>query len=247
MLHLLSSFFIGRSTTLLLMLLIWCSQSASLKAQTQEIPSTSVPLMFYGGVQSLQSRYEVFYPSTPHLSVVKPWQLVAGARLSSRWSIQLGYTYSRDIFDLNPSYTGTNDAGEPTSGSRYSGQWEQAAPLVLRYSLVQRSVPRLQLDAIVGTTLVASRFEYDETRKVNSLVVYHTHSSDRTTQLYITAGLGLRYPFGKHFEGVFDYSYSRNLKSVSEGLHLQVTGNRFGLTRAYSLGVRYRFNFGKRT
>jgi hypothetical protein len=203
-------------------------------------------MKFYGGIQSLISSYEVFYPSAPHLSRISPWQLVAGTQLSSRWAVQVGYTYSHDVHDHNPSYTGTTVSGEPMSGSLYNELWEQAIPLGFRYCLLRWPKPRLQIDVIAGTTVVTSRFQFDEVNKISSRVTHEFHSSGHATQLYATLGLGARYPFGRHFEGVFDYSYSRNLRSVPEGLHLAVSGNEWGLTRAYSLGLRYRFNLKKK-
>lgn len=77
-------------------------------------------------------------------------------------------------------------------------------------------------------------------------MVREVRLGDQATQLSITAGLGIRYPFGHHFEGVFDWTYSRNLKSVPEYVHQQVTGNKWGMTRALSLGLRYRFAVKKK-
>ncbi|MFD2721788.1 hypothetical protein ACFST9_23935 [Hymenobacter monticola] len=69
---------------------------------------------------------------------------------------------------------------------------------------------------------------------------------NKATHLYATGGIGLRYPFGRNFEGVFDWTYSKNFRPASEYVHLAVTGNKLGLTRALSLGLRYRFAVGKK-
>lgn len=92
-----------------------------------------------------------------------------------------------------------------------------------------------------------SRFRVYGSDFVDGQLVRETNLQDRATQFYVTAGLGLRYPFGRHFEGVLDYSYSRNLKSVAGGLHQQVSGNSLGLTRTFGLGLRYGFDVKRKT
>jgi hypothetical protein len=70
-------------------------------------------------------------------------------------------------------------------------------------------------------------------------------SQDQTKQLYAVAGLGIKYPFGRHLEVLFDYTWIRNFKRAPEYVHQEVTGNTWGLTKAFGLGVRYRFNLKK--
>ena len=70
-------------------------------------------------------------------------------------------------------------------------------------------------------------------------------ASDHTTQGFATAGLGMRYSFGRHFEAVGDVAWNHNFHEASPDLHQQVTGSRYGLTRSTNIGVRYRFNLHK--
>ncbi|WP_345126781.1 outer membrane beta-barrel protein [Hymenobacter antarcticus] len=201
---------------------------------------------YYVGLQTFMGSYEMFYRTTPRLLGIKPWQVVAGAHLTRRWAVQVGYTTSNRSSIEDPSYTGTTLSGQYVSGRRGSDSREQAAVLLMRYSLIRRPHPRLQVDVLAGLTLVSSRFSVYGADFVDGQTVREYYSGDHATQFYATAGLGARYPFGKHFEGVFDYTLSRNLKSVPAGLHQQVSGSSLGLTRAFGLGLRYRFALHKK-
>ena len=71
---------------------------------------------------------------------------------------------------------------------------------------------------------------------------YEAHA----TNGYYTVGVGVRVPLGRHVEGVLDGTYNRNLHTASEAVNFNTTGNRYGLTRALSIGLRYRFNVRKK-
>ncbi|MDQ2794166.1 MAG: porin family protein [Bacteroidota bacterium] len=212
----------------------------------QTIQPAKAPTTYYVGVQSFRGRYEVFYPTTPSEVGVEPWQLVAGIQLAPRWVVQVGYSYSSRRSVEDPSYTGTTLIGQYISGRRGSDSHEQAVPLLLNYAVVRSPNPRLQIDVIVGLTWVQTAFRSYGTDYIDGQVAKEYYVSDHATQFYFTGGLGARYPFGRHFEGVFNWTYSRNFRSVPEVVHFSVTGNRYGLTRALSLGLRYRFAVKKK-
>lgn len=229
-----------RLSSLLASLLLF---SATASAQVAASPT---PVRYYVALSSIRSNYEVFYPTTPQLAVITTGQATVGVQFNPRWAMQLGYAYSRDKSSQDPAYTGTTLAGQYITGRRSNDSWEQAFPLLVRYALIGRPNPRLQIDFIGGGTVVDGRFSVHYIDFVDGQVVREFNAGDHVTQLYFTAGLGVRYPFGKHFEGVFDYMLSRNFKAVPASFHQQVSGSSLGLTRAFSLGLRYRFALHKK-
>ncbi len=120
-------------------------------------------------------------------------------------------------------------------------------PLLARYAMVRFPSPRLQVDAILGLSLVGTRDEFSVENRVNGQVVASYSEQNKATHLYATGGLGLRYPFGRRFEGVFDWTYSKNFRYAPDYVHLAVTGNQWGITRALALGLRYRFAVKKKS
>ncbi|MCI1187015.1 outer membrane beta-barrel protein [Hymenobacter sp. DH14] len=214
--------------------------------RAQEVSMQQFKLTYYVGIEALRANYEVFYPSTPALTNSGSWQLCAGVRIRSRLSIQAGYANIMHSSREDPAYEGTTLSGSYITGKRGSDTRTLTIPLIIRYSLIRRAHPRLQIDAIAGGTLVADNYSLFYLDYVDGVLVRDYHESAHITQVCATAGLGARYPFGRHLEGVLDWTYSRNLKAVPEPIHQQVTGNRFGLTRALSLGLRYRFAVKKK-
>ena len=175
-----------------------------------------------------------------------PWQLSIGGNLSPRLALQLGYSYRHEADHLDPSYTGTTLTGQFVSGSSSDERWTHCVPLLARYTAIGFPNHRLQADFLLGLTMLhTSEFTAAEFR-VDYQVVSSRSFHYKATQGYISGGFGLRYNFGHHVEGVLDWTYSHNFRSASEDVHLNVTGNRFGLTRALSLGLRYRFAVKKK-
>jgi hypothetical protein len=101
---------------------------------------------------------------------------------------------------------------------------------------------RLQLDLIGGGTWVNSRFRVAAEDFINGQSLGLVSQEDHTRQWYLTAGLGARYSFSQHVEGVLEYTLIRNTQRIPAYVHLATLGNRWGLTRSISLGLRYRFN-----
>lgn len=227
-----------------LILFFYWFQAVQLQAQVVVKPP--VPFTLFVGAQAFQSHYAVFFPVSPNNTGVGMWQLVVGGNLSRRLAIQGGYTYVHDLHIDNPSYTGTNTLGQQVSGSSYNERRTSCVPFLVRYSALRFPSPRLQVDLIAGATLLQTEYILEMEDRVNNQVVESIYDQDKVRQLYATLGLGLRYPFGRHVEGVFDWTYSRNFRTNPSSVNLSVTGNGFGLTRALSLGLRYRFNVGKK-
>ncbi len=217
-----------------------------LQAKAQSISRESEPLRYVVGLQAVRSEYEIFFPTTPSMVSIGPWEVTVGIRIAPRCEAQLSYKASSHTSLEDPSYTGTTLTGQHTSGTRGADSRQQALPLLIRYAFIKSPHPRLQLDVVGGMTLVAAHFNSYGSDFVDGQLVREISSQGRAAQLFATLGVGARYPFGEHFEGVLDYHYSRNLKAVPEGIHQLVTGNKYGLTRALSLGLRYRFALPKK-
>lgn len=212
----------------------------------QTIPSganrSGNQLPFFVGIHAIEAHYAVFFPTTPNdTGTGAGWQATVGFNPSARLAIQLGGTYGHEAHSDDPSYTGTTLSGQYLDGSSYSKRWTYCLPVLARYAVVRSPNPRLQIDALAGLTLLGTRAVSAAENRINHQVVSSYYVEDKATQLYATAGVGLRYSFGRHLEGVLDWTYSRNFHAASDNVHLSVTGNKLGLTRALSLGLRYRF------
>ena len=202
---------------------------------------------FFVGVHHLyQVSYQVFYPDTPGSAGVHPWQLTVGGNFSTRLAVQAGFSYQWEHAYRDPLYTGTMLNGDYVDGFKTSTRRTYCVPVLARYAVVRYPKPRLQVDALLGLTLLGTKSNYEVEDRVNGQVVRQYSYGGEATHGYYTAGVGLRYPFGRRFEGVLDWTYSRNFRPASVGVNFNTTGNRYGITRAISLGVRYRFNVSKK-
>jgi hypothetical protein len=218
----------------------------ALPCRAQEKSPDATP-RFYVGVHHLYNTgYQVFYPDTPGSAGVHPWQLTAGGNVSTRLAIQIGFSYQNESKYRDPLYTGTRLNGDYIEGFQTSKRWTYCVPVLVRYAVVRYPKPRLQVDVLLGLTLLGTESSYEVEDRVNGQVVRQYSYGGKATQGYYTAGVGFRYPFGRHFEGVLDWTYNRNFRSTSEGVNFNTTGNRYGFTRAINLGVRYRFNVRKK-
>lgn len=203
---------------------------------------------YYVDVNLNTTYYELFFPGIPiipNMASTHPWKVVVGRQLNPRWAVQLGYAYTHEGDYDNPAYTGTTLSGQQLAGWRSSDTWVHAVPLSVRYNLFRLNDLPLQVDILGGSTWVSGH-KADSNEDFIDGQSQGLHSRDfRTQQFYVTLGLAARYVFSRRFEGVFEYGRARNLKTASEGVHLETTGNKWGLTRSMSLGVRYRFNMHK--
>jgi hypothetical protein len=222
--------------------------SAIAGAQTV-MPPSDQRHPFYVGVHAYLSEYEVyFHPSSNENATagIGPWQLVAGGNIGPRLALQMGYSYRHEVDHLDPSYTGTTLAGQYVSGSSANDSWTHCLPLLARYAAVRSPGHRWQVDVLAGLTGVQTRQLAAAENRVDNQVVSRFSTDVRAVQLYASAGVGVRCSFGQHMEGVLDWTYSRNFRPAPEYAHVQATGNKYGLTRALSLGLRYRFAVRKK-
>ena len=220
-------------------LLVSCGSWLTAMGQTEQVQKQ--PVRLFVGAQAFESHYEVIFPSSPNDTRAGAWQITAGVYVSPRLVLQLGYTRTRESQSDDPTNIGTSLSGQHLDGSSYTKRATDCLPLLARYTVVGYSHTRLQIDGILGLCLLKTTEASGAENRVNGQVVSSRYTNDKATQLYAVGGIGFRYPFGQHLEGVFDWTYSRNFHTSSEAVHLSVTGNKWGLTRALSLGLRYRF------
>jgi hypothetical protein len=197
---------------------------------------------FYVATYWSTADYELIYPTTPNLGGTNPWMVTVGKQLATRWAVQLGYSWRHAKTGEEPSHVGTTATGQPTYGWRSSETWTHALPFTVRYTLIPESRSRLQLDVIGGGTWVNSRFRVAAEDFINGQSLGIVSQEDHTRQWYLSAGLGARYSFSQRVEGVLEYTLIRNTQRIPDYVHLATLGNRWGLTRSISLGLRYRFN-----
>jgi hypothetical protein len=215
-------------------------------SQAQERGPTSPP-RFYVGVHLLyRVSYQVFYPDTPGSAGPHPWQLTVGGNVTPRLALQAGLSYTREHQHMDPSYTGTMLNGDYVDGSFDSKRWTYCVPVLARYAVVRFPKPRLQVDGLLGWTLLGTQSREQGEQRVNGQVVHQSTYLGQATNGYYTFGMGVRCPFGRHVEGVVDWTYNRNVRPSSEAVNFNTTGNQHGFTRALTLGLRYRFNGRKK-
>jgi hypothetical protein len=220
------------------------------EGQAQQIPINQHEISpFFIGSSGYQSNYEVFFSPNPidnSTASTGPWQLNVGVALSFRLECQIGYSYRHEHEFMDPFYSGTNSSGQTVSGASINDFWTHCIPVLARYTVLHCSKNRFRIDGLLGFTILNAREFSAVENRVNSLVISSLATDYQATQLYASFGFGGRYSFGQHFEGILDWTYSRNFRQASPDVHFQATGNEYGLTRALSLGFRYRFAMKKK-
>jgi len=209
-----------------------------------EKPSVLNP-RFFVGLHVFRGNYAVFFPSGPNGGGADSWQLTTGLTVAPRLALQVGYVYGHTTDNSDPTYTGTSLSGDFVSGSSANERWTHCVSSLARYEALRFFKPRLRVDALVGLTFLQTRDIAAGEERVNYQVVNSYYSKQEASDLYATVGVGVRCPFSQHLEGIFDWTYSRNFHSAPEYIHQSVARNKYGLTRALSLGLRYRFDLKK--
>jgi hypothetical protein len=220
--------------------------ASNFACQAQETKAKPMFARYYVEAYLARADYEVFYLNALGGGAgTSPWLVTVGRQLTPRWAVQLGYAYAHKALRENPSYTGTTLTGQYIYGWRSFDNWTHTLPFVTRFT-VSRALSPLQVDIIGGLTWLSTRDTAASEDFVDgqSKGRYDDEIFSKN-QLYVTGALGVRYAFTRHLEATFDYGYARNLRWAPEGVHLENTGNKWGLTRSLNLGVRYRFNIGK--
>lgn len=206
----------------------------------------AAPRFYVGGHLLYRAAYQVFYAKEPYSEEVDLWQLTAGGNVTPRLAVQLGLSYRQEYDRRNPYYAFTLPNGDYMESRGTYENWTYVVPLLARYAVVPPSKFRLQVEALAGVTVLGTKYRVREEDRVNGQVVSRNSFGEQLTQGYYTVGAGVRCPFGRRVEGVFDWTYSRNVRAAPEAVHRTTTGNRYGLTRALSVGVRYRFDVPKK-
>ena len=219
-------------------------------AKAQIGASAQKPLPYFVGFHYQESRYEVYFPfpTIPTDATPGLWEITAGGSISPRITVQMGFSYVHDVFVLDPSYTGMTLSGSYLSGKDRDEIRVYCIPAMARYLFFSSIHARLQMDVIMGFSFLKYDAYSDREGRTNNVVTFSSQEEYHPDlQSYFTAGLGLRYRLGRHFEMVLDWTYNRNFHDSDEYTHLNTIGNKWGLGNARSLGLRYRFNLKKPT
>lgn len=232
--------------TVLALLLALALKPVTSQAQNKQPDANRSP--YFVGLQTANNRYEVLYRrSSPGEARITTPLITVGFYFLPRLAVQLGYGYLHEASE-DPGASGVTLSGQSITLNRHGQEnWQQAFPLLARYSLSNRSRSRLRADALAGLTMVTSRFNFHNEHLLDGQVTFQENISDHATQFYVTIGAGLRFVINRHFEAVGDLAWSRNLDTAPEYIHQEVTGNKWGITRAVNLGLRYRFAVREKT
>lgn len=219
---------------------------ADIAAIAQPATAMLPRLRYYIALRYSRSNYEIYYPTTPNYNGIFGPQLVVGWQASSRLAVQAGFGYSQLAERMNPVYTGTTIAGTPTYGWKNEETYKHAFPVFLHYSLSPHRKVRTRFDLLGGATVLYASYLTESADYVGGQLTHQSVAQGHTTNYYLTGGFAIRYLFKRHFEGVFETTWSRNLEDVPFAVHQSVSGSPLGITSAYSLGLRYRFNLFRR-
>ena len=223
---------------ILLINILLCCQLSSVVAQTSE----GIPFArWYGSVQYGRQNYQIF---TPHN--LEPWltnqrrpQLSVGYQLNPRWAIQA--SWSPAYYSSSDSLVGTNSKGQPTSESSWGKQNTQALSLVARYTFKKLPFPKIQVELFAGPMLFFYHNWGNTIRTENKEIIYQRSSNVRETTLYMLAGPGISYSFGRHFQATADFIFNKSFRGTLTQYNVSTTGNSLGINHSYSIGLRYRF------
>ena len=156
--------------------------------------------------------------------------------------MQVGVTYSEAV--SNSSTIGYYGYG-PAAARPYAyfainehlrEKWLSISPLI-RYTLTRKPHHRFQADALGGLTYLRHTYyqQYHRTDTDSTQTVSVTTNRDTRNpynHLYLTAGVGVRYRFGRHLETLFDFTLHRNLLAADANTII---------SSGMALGLRYRF------
>lgn len=206
-------------------------------AQTPDAAPTATP-RFYVGLGAYHSNFQNLSSWGPGDTGFRvPVQLTAGYQLRPRLALELGVTYS----GRTAAYTGFLIDETGTIVTQYSSTRTArtaSGSVLARYALTRQPTHRLQIEALGGFTLVHTtsdvKTSYTNYAPPSQPTVPYTVRSS-SSDLLLTAGLGLRYRLSSRFALNFDITTNRNLNHPK-------TYN--GYTGSAALGLRYRFGQG---
>jgi Outer membrane protein beta-barrel domain len=214
----------------------------ALPGRAQTAPAEPAePPRFYVGLAAYHSNYQnlgSWRQSDTGFRV--PMQLTAGYQLRPRLALELGVAYSgRTTTYAYDGYYYDYTTGTPTASyfqysNTMTGRTTSVSALA-RYTFTRRATRRLQADILGGFTLVHRNFHSRGSERNDFSGSSQTVPFDyrgTTTDLLLTAGLGLRYRLSPRFGLNFDITTNRNLSRPDTYR---------GFTGSAALGLRYRF------
>lgn len=207
-------------------------------AQAQDTPSFP---RWYGSLQYGRQNYQLFYPrkAEPFRTNERRPQFALGYQFTPKWSTQLGW--SPGYGEYNGSEVGTNELGQPVSAINWSKNRSNVFVGLVRYTFAHEVFRNLRPEVFIGPTVLFDRNWGEGTRTENGQVVLQQKSDVRSTNVYALLGAAAVYSFGRHFQATADLTFNKNFKRTLDAYDVNTTGNRAGISRSVSLGVRYRF------
>ena len=177
--------------------------------------------------------YEVTYPRIRSYDegVLSPG-LTLGYQFAERSAVQVSIEKSKEILQIEIAKpVGTSQARD----SYFRDERHNfAIPVILRLTGTRKTARRLQFDALAGFVVVHASYAwfqngYDDLQNV----IYHEEHAERTTNVALSIGGGIRYRFGRHLEAVADANLNRTISSAATS----------GFVNVYTTGLRYRFGY----
>lgn len=209
-------------------------------AQAQDTP----PLpRWYGSLQYGRQNYQLFYPykTEPFRTNQRRLQLSLGYQFTPRWAIQAGWGPANGRFDYIA--IGTNELSQPVTESSWTKNRSSVFSTLGRYTFPYEVLKHLQFEVFAGPVVMTDRNWGEGTRTENGQVTRQHKSDVRSTNVYALLGAGAFYSFGRHFQATADLTFNKNFKRTLDAYNVYTTGNRAGISRSVSLGVRYRFMY----
>ncbi len=164
--------------------------------------------------------------------------LVAGLSLQPRLALHLGLTASQRRFEHVAEWVDRVSYTRPFPIYAYyqTRLRTLSLPVLLRYDLGRQTDRRLQVQALGGLTLQATR-ELDQTTLADSTGTVFSSASDRHTTFAValTVGPGLRYTLGPHVELTAHALLSVPLRPLAGVAGFTLIGS----TSTVALGARY--------
>ena len=221
---------LSRFTLLILMI----SMGSVVRLAAQTLPTTPEYPRYFVGASCILGNYEATYPRIRSYDegVFSPC-LTLGYQLVPRAAVQLSLERSSDQLSIDSFLPLPN--GQSTRFQHYQENHQHfAIPLVLRLTGTRQLNHRLQFDALAGFTIIHSSFSrvFEGFNEQQQSISY-SELAERTTNLALSIGGGIRYRFGRHLEAVADANLNRTISSASTS----------GFVNVYTTGLRYRFGY----
>ena len=203
-----------------------------------QAPAPPVP-RYYVGLAAYSSAYQSLGGGV-YRTTRLPFQVSVGYQVRPRLAVQLGVAYSSSSYDNSGSgryFPSPGPVGGVYQDYSFRGADRSASlALLARYTLTRHLGQRVQVDALGGVTVEASRYTLTNAYSDSSQVpVTHRYEGRGTDWgVLLTAGPSVRCRLSPHFDALLDFTLNYDLnRGNSPGSSL--------LTGATALGMRYRF------